>query len=198
MNPWMEIELDDYEAHMSSDGVFQLQTLNEIMSEQSQYSKEIVTVLGAAGGNGFEHFVNAKTIYAVDVNEEFLKRCAERFPALQDKLRLICCDLNQADLPPCELLICNLIIEYLGVDSFAALLQRLDFEITSCVIQKNHGNSFVSASEAALKLAPLGPFHHDIDEDELIAGLNFLKLISRKRYELPNNKEFLRLDFVKL
>lgn len=33
-NPWTEIELDDYENHMSLDTVFQLQTLNQVMREQ--------------------------------------------------------------------------------------------------------------------------------------------------------------------
>jgi len=196
MNPWTNIELTDYEAHMSAPGVFQLQTLNVIMAEQSEYGKKTITVLGTAGGNGFEHLGNADTIYAVDVNEKYLRQSAERFPSLKDRLKLICCDLNEAVLPPCGLLICNLIIEYLGVVSFVSLLRRLDFEIVSCVIQKNRGNSFVSSSETAEKLATLSSYHHNIDERELIDRIG-LELIFRKQYELPNNKEFLRLDFVK-
>jgi len=179
---------------MSASGVFQLQTLNMIMSEQCEYGKKTVMVLGAAGGNGFEHLNSAGIVYAVDVNGNYLKQSAERFPSLKDKLKLICCDLNEAELPACELLICNLIIEYLGMDSFISLLRRTDFEIVSCVIQKNPGSSFVSSSKTAEKLALLSSYHHDIDEKELIARIG-LKLIFMKHYELPNNKEFLRLDF---
>ena len=192
----MEIELADYEAHMSAPGVFQLQTLNTIMSEQCRYNKKVVTVLGAAGGNGFAHLGNAETVYAVDINGKYLKKCAERFPLLKDKLKLVCCDLSRAELPPCGLLICNLIIEYLGLDSFVSLLKRLDFEIASCVIQKSCGSSFVSPSAAAEKLATLNSCHNDIDENELIERTG-LKLIFRKQYELPNNKMFLRLDFTR-
>ena len=33
-NPWMEIELDDYEKHMSHETVFQLQEMDQIMKSQ--------------------------------------------------------------------------------------------------------------------------------------------------------------------
>lgn len=55
-NPWEEIKLDDYENHMSMDGVFQLQAMNEMMKEQfSAYSVQSVMILGIAGGNGLEY-----------------------------------------------------------------------------------------------------------------------------------------------
>jgi len=194
MNPWKNIELEDYETHMGSEKIFQLQTLNAIMAEQMKYAPRAVAVLGAAGGNGFEHLNTADEIYAVDINESFLKQCANRHDYLGDKLRLVHADLNQAVLPPCDLLICNLIIEYLGIKAFAALLERSKFNIVSCVIQRNHGESFVSPSKTAEKLKPLGDFHHDIDEEELTKSLK-LKTIFRNSHPLPNNKEFIRIDF---
>lgn len=33
-NPWEEIELSDYENHMSLKSVFQLQAMNQMMKEQ--------------------------------------------------------------------------------------------------------------------------------------------------------------------
>ena len=68
MNPWERIELADYETHMLSKDVFQLQTLNTIMLSQMEYLPRNVAVLGAAGGNGFEHLKSAETIYAIDIN----------------------------------------------------------------------------------------------------------------------------------
>lgn len=55
-NPWEEIDLKDYESHMSLDSVYQLQVLNAMMNEQF-YTYEIKTmmILGVAGGNGLEH-----------------------------------------------------------------------------------------------------------------------------------------------
>lgn len=33
-NPWEDIDLNDYEGHMSLDSVYQLQVLSQIMKEQ--------------------------------------------------------------------------------------------------------------------------------------------------------------------
>ena len=45
-NPWKDINLDDYEQHMSSENVQQLQTLNKLMKEQlSSYKVKSVMIL---------------------------------------------------------------------------------------------------------------------------------------------------------
>ena len=55
-NPWEEIQLSDYEEHMSLDSVNQLQTMNDIMKKQfDAYPVTTAMVLGIAGGNGLEH-----------------------------------------------------------------------------------------------------------------------------------------------
>ena len=194
MNPWKSIELNDYEAHMSSENVLQLQMLNTIMAEQMLYNPSKVAVLGAAGGNGFEHLHTADEIYAVDINADFLKHCAEKHSYLGDKLKVVQADLNEAVLPECELLICNLIVEYLGTNAFVRLLERSKFDIASCVIQRDCGENFISTSKAAEKLQSLSSFHHDIDEENLVKSLG-LRTILRNNYTLPNNKELIRIDF---
>ncbi len=60
-NPWEEIELSDYENHMKSDSVMQLQALNVMMKRQlNRYPVKTVMVLGVAGGNGLEHIDTQK------------------------------------------------------------------------------------------------------------------------------------------
>ena len=60
-NPWEEINLDDYEKHMSLDSVRQLQTMNSIMKDQFEdYPVDTATVFGIAGGNGLEHVSTEK------------------------------------------------------------------------------------------------------------------------------------------
>ena len=55
-NPWEEIDLNNYESHMSLDNVYQLQILNEMMKEQFySYDIKTIMILGIAGGNGLEH-----------------------------------------------------------------------------------------------------------------------------------------------
>lgn len=49
-NPWKEIGLDDYEAHMGLDSVSQLQAMNRMMKEQfSACPAASVMILGVAG-----------------------------------------------------------------------------------------------------------------------------------------------------
>ena len=55
-NPWKSIKLSDYENHMKSDAVMQLQTLNCMMKEQlNTFPAHSAMILGIAGGNGLEH-----------------------------------------------------------------------------------------------------------------------------------------------
>ncbi len=55
-NPWNTITLSDYENHMKSDMVMQLQALNCMMKEQlNTFPAHSAMILGIAGGNGLEH-----------------------------------------------------------------------------------------------------------------------------------------------
>ena len=61
-NPWIDIDLNSYENHMSLENVRQLQTMNQMMKEQfSVYDVESIMVLGIAGGNGLEHIDRKKS-----------------------------------------------------------------------------------------------------------------------------------------
>jgi hypothetical protein len=202
-NPWVLISLSDYEKHMESKDVLQLQTLNKIMQEQLSYNENTISILGVAGGNGLEHISTSHvdTVYIIDINAQYLEHCINRFTDLSKVLQPICCDLcNEAViLPASRLLICNLIIEYLGLDVFTNLirknLQRL--HIISCIIQKNNGCSFVSNSETSERLDCLNALHQDINREHLINSMSQvgLHVIYEAKYELPNNKEFIRIDF---
>ena len=86
-NPWEEISLNDYENHMSLDSVKQLQIMNSIMKEQFEdYPVSTAMVLGVAGGNGLEHVSRDKyrTVYGVDINEDYLRIVSERYAHLSD------------------------------------------------------------------------------------------------------------------
>lgn len=55
-NPWVDIDLKDYEGHMKHDSVMQLQALNEMIKEQfATYPVHDIMILDIAGGNGLEH-----------------------------------------------------------------------------------------------------------------------------------------------
>ncbi|MGK9475755.1 class I SAM-dependent methyltransferase [Melioribacter sp. OK-6-Me] len=203
-NPWEKIDLNIYETHMSSKNVFQLQTLNKITKEQlTDYDNSFITILGIAGGNGLEHIDCARTkkVYGIDVNKDYLKACRERYPNLNEILELIHCDLTKDDviLPESDVLICNLIVEYIGEKKFAKLIQRnrKNVKVISCTIQINDGNGFVSRSEVQSAFDCLSEIHNDIDKNELVkelAAINFA-CIKEINHPLPNGKRLMRIDF---
>lgn len=84
-NPWLDIPLDDYEGHMSSPAVAQLQALNELFAAvlASLRPKSLV-VFGCAAGNGFEHIDPCVTerVVGVDINPAYLQALKERSSAV--------------------------------------------------------------------------------------------------------------------
>ena len=169
MNPWNEIKLDDYENHMSLDSVNQLQTMNAMMKEQFEaYPVETSMVLGVAGGNGLEHVSKDKykTVYGVDINEEYLCEVDKRYPQLQGVLKCLKIDLiNEADkLPEAQLVIANLLIEYIGYPAFQKAVQKIDPEYVSCVIQINTDTAqWVSDSPYLHAFDRLDEVHHQME-----------------------------------
>ena len=201
-NPWEEISLSDYENHMSLESVYQLQVLNKIMGEQFEaYDIDTVMILGIAGGNGLEHIRKEKIskVYGVDVNREFLALCSERYAALGNTFEPICADLldDNLYLPQADLLIANLLIEYIGYECFGRVVELVKPKYVSCVIQINTGESFVSDSPYIHAFDCLEMVHHQMEEQALTAAMNGIdyRLEFTSEELLPNGKKLVRLDF---
>jgi hypothetical protein len=202
-NPWEMISLDDYEKHMSLDSVKQLQKMNAMMKDQFEaYPVETAMVLGVAGGNGLEHVRTQKyrTIYGVDINEDYLQVVSERYKELGDVLQCLRVDISRdaALLPKSELVIANLLIEYIGYQAFQNVLRNVDPKYVSCVIQINTDKEkWVSDSPYIHAFDDLDRVHCQMEEEILIEKMNeigYSKII-RKMQDLPNGKALLRLDF---
>ena len=202
MNPWEKLPIDTYENHMSLSQVAQLQTLNRIMKSQwaAHPNASSVAVLGIAGGNGLEHCgESVRKVYGIDINQSYLERCAQRFePILGGRLRLLQMDVMQpeAELPQVDLLIADLVIEYVGVENFCAKAAQARIGYISCVIQSSSQN-FVSESPYQDQFREISELHRDVDEQTLTYAL--LKrgyvLVCREAVALPNGKRFIRLDY---
>ena len=120
-NPWEEISLTDYENHMQLDSVMQLQVLNEMMIGQFYtYPVSSIMIFGIAGGNGLEHIQKDKfdKIYGIDINPLYLQAVIQRYSELNGLLECLCIDLiNETNkLPKADMVIANLLIEYIGYD----------------------------------------------------------------------------------
>ena len=139
-NPWVKIPLSAYESHMRQASVGQLQAVNALMAAQFALGPaRTAMVLGVAGDNGLEHAAghDFRKVYGVDVNRDYLRTCEVRYPDLNGTLECICADLADAAvvLPRAELLIANLLIEYIGCECFRRIVRQVCPHCISCVIQ---------------------------------------------------------------
>ena len=204
-NPWEEIRLDDYENHMSLGSVAQLQAMNSIMKDQFEdYPVTSAMVLGVAGGNGLEHVRKDKytSVYGVDINSDYLRATAERYPDLKGILSCIQADIiNETDkLPEAQLVIANLLIEYIGYDAFGKVVSHVSPEYVSCVIQINTDEAqWVSDSPYLHAFDRLDEVHHQMSKEELTSAMEDIgyTLISEVLTPLPNGKALQRADYKK-
>lgn len=201
-NPWEEIPLTDYENHMKLDSVRQLQTMNEMMQGQfDAYSVSCVMILGIAGGNGLEHIPKEKfeRVYGVDVNSSYLEEVTRRYPHLDGVLQCMCIDLrNGADkLPGADMVIANLLVEYIGYECFQNVIRQVMPQYVSCIIQINAEDSWVSDSPYLQVFDRLERVHHQVEEQALekaMLGIGY-RTIKKLERTLPNGKKFVQLDF---
>lgn len=201
-NPWEEISLSDYENHMKLDSVMQLQIMNQMMKGQfNAYSVSSVMILGIAGGNGLEHINKnkLKKVYGIDINKEYLTAVKRRYSDISNILE--CVQLNLIEetnkLPRAELLVANLLIEYIGYDCFQKAVEQVQPKYVSCIIQINVDDSWVSNSPYIHVFDILDKVHRQMEETLLIQTLKYIgyKLIMRKENLLPNGKKLVQLDF---
>lgn len=201
-NPWEEISLADYENHMKLDSVMQLQAMNEMMKNQfGAYSVSNVAILGIAGGNGLEHIPAGKfkKVYGIDVNSAYLEEVCHRCPALNGILECMCIDLiDETDqLPKADMVIANLLIEYIGYECFQKAIQQIDPKYVSCIIQINIEDHWVSDSPYLHVFDCLEPIHHQMDECALTEAMLAIGYHAIKTLEhlLPNRKKLVQIDF---
>lgn len=201
-NPWEEILLDDYENHMKLDSVMQLQAMNEMMKSQLEaYPVSNVTILGIAGGNGLEHISKNKfkKVYVVDVNSAYLEACIHRYPDLNGLLECLCIDLtNESDkLTRSDMVIANLLIEYIGYECFRKTILHICPKYVSCIIQINTEDNWVSDSPYLHVFDGLEKIHRQIEEKALektMLEINY-STIKTSEHMLPNGKKLVQMDF---
>lgn len=201
-NPWEEISLTDYENHMKLDSVMQLQAMNEMMKGQFEaYSISSVIIFGIAGGNGLEHVQKDKfeKIYGVDVNFDYLKEVIYRYPYLDGLLECLCLNLiNETDkLPKADMIIANLLIEYIGYECFQKAIQQVNPKYVSCIIQINIEDNWVSDSPYLHVFDRLEQVHHQMKSEALEKAMLEIDYhaIRTLEYMLPDGKKLVQIDF---
>src|SRR5665213_493080 len=117
-NPWLTVPLADYEGHMRSAEVQQLEALSDLFAEPvARYRPGSIAMLGIAGGNGLDQIdANVtKRIVGLDVNPLYLDAVRQRYSLLCG-LELYCIDLAEQviDLQPVQLVHAALVFEHAG------------------------------------------------------------------------------------
>jgi hypothetical protein len=129
-HPWLEIPIDDYEAHMALPSVGQAQLLSTALQRTvAQFQPPSLAVLGVAGGNGLQ-FVErdvVQRVVALDFNPDYLALCSRRYAASFAEFEAVLHDLSHGppDITPVDCIFAGLVLEYLCVESFCGYLASL-------------------------------------------------------------------------
>lgn len=201
-NPWEEIPLSDYESHMKLDCVRQLQAMNEMMKGQfDAYPVSSIMIFGIAGGNGLEHIQRDKfeRIYGIDVNFLYLQAVVQRYPELNGLLECLHIDLTKGTdkLPKADMIIANLLIEYIGYECFQKAVRQVKPEYVSCIIQINTEDGWVSDSPYLHVFDSLEQVHHQMEAralEDAMLEMDY-QVIKTLEHILPNGKKLVQIDF---
>ncbi len=201
-NPWKDISLSDYENHMKLGSVMQLQAMNEMMKDQfDAYTVSSVMILGVAGGNGLEHISKDKfeKVYGVDINATYLQEVIRRYSDLEGLLECLCIDLTEETdkLPQADMVIANLLIEYIGYECFQKAIRQVEPKYVSCIIQINMEDNWVSDSPYLHVFDGLEQVHHQMEEQALENAMSEIgyRAVRTLEHLLPNGKKLVQIDF---
>jgi len=212
-NAWNCISPNDYDAHMSHPNVAQTQMLNNIIKEQfdlipkEEHPTSRVAILGITNGNGLEHVAEIAEIIGIDINKSFLDECEARYKNIEPRLKLFQLDLMaDADIDKCvniistcDLIIANLLIKHIHLNNFIKIVRRLSRkkQVISCVIQMNPDGIAVSKSGFEHVFEALANQRWEEKEESILPLMNEIGFWINNRivYDLPNGKQFIRLDF---
>ncbi len=203
-NPWLKIPAFEYEGHMSSPGVLQLQMLSELLKETvEKYNPKSICVPGCAGGNGFEHLAdkNPDRVVGIDINPEYISLSEKRYKKVLPSLELICSELEGINFASgsFDLIHAALIFEY--VDSEVVLKKfytwLLPGGILSVLLQLPSPSPVSKTEFESVKI--LSGFIKLVDPDTFKRRAENLglELISEKIIEMRNGKKFFSAAFKK-
>jgi trans-aconitate methyltransferase len=205
-NPWLDIPLADYEAHMASSEVAQAQMIADLLAQLLRtHRPRSLSVIGCAGGNGFERVDRLQTtrVVGVDINPAYLAEARRRFDGAFAALELCCADVGTDELAfaPVDLIFAALIFEH--VDARVAL-PRLIARLAA------GGLLAVLLQLPAVGVPPVTPTSHTslaalaqvmrlVDPEAIVETARSAGLApaGSQRIDLPTGKSFQLLRFVR-
>ena len=199
INPWKFVTPEDYEGHMHFLGQDVL--LNSIFQEQvSDSSYNTIGVIGIGCGNGLEYIHPDAVVYGYDINESFLETCRYRYSSSFKQLVLRNVDLTQegTSIDVFDMLICNLVIEFIGLSCFINLIKSaLPLKISIVLQLADVSEIAISESPFSIRFKELSSIWRSILPEDLISAfynIGYLNTLVHKYY-INQGKSFLRMDF---
>jgi ubiquinone/menaquinone biosynthesis C-methylase UbiE len=198
-NPWLNIPLSDYEAHMALPGVVQAQLLAKILADQLQSLRpSSLAVIGCAGGNGFERIDSDVTlrVVGVDLNGLYLMEARNRFQNAFRALELVEGDIQTGavSFDPVEMIYAAMILEYVNVDATFLQMRRLLIPAGTLVTVIQLSNADIPAVTPSpySSLQSLAPIMRFIAPEFLpeVASRNGLTQTSSSTRKVPGGKVF--------
>ncbi len=137
----------DYEGHMASPGVRQLEFLSRVFGELMQeFAPESLLLLGCATGNGLERIEpgRIRRLVGLDINPEYLEICRERHGERLPGLELVCADFASFETGTAsfDFVHAALFFEYVEPESAMRKISRwlAPGGILAVVLQLPHGS----------------------------------------------------------
>ncbi len=206
-NPWLEIPAADYEGHMASKQVGQLQVLSRLFQVTLEaYRPSSVAVLGCCTGNGFEHINPEVTrrVVGIDINGDYLEVLKQRHGKRIDTSEIFQHNILQAPVPcpPVDLVFAALVFEYLtlpvALEHLCPLVRPGGLLIAGLQLPSEHSATITETGFSSLK--KLSSIMKLVDPESFcnVASINGFEVISREEIPLLQGKKLFAGTFQKM
>jgi len=196
--PWLTIPAEDYEAHMASPEVGQLQALNQLFKTVlEEHRPESLAVLGCSTGNGFEHIDPRTTrrVVGIDINPSYLGVARARFSGSLPMLELLEEDFTSPSfaIHPVSLIFAALVFEYVGVEEAVRNISRslTTGGVLVAALQLPSSTSAPVTKTRFQSLEALAPIMNLVPPEEfsLVCSESGLRAVRQTRLPLKQGKE---------
>ena len=128
-NPWEELPLSVY--HLQTGVLGLREPLDKLLHNQLRdHPAKSYLLFGITDGSGLENapLAHDTRIIGVDINEDYLRACRKKLDALQNRPSLVKMDLSSSlrFAPRAEVVLANLVLEYIGVNTFARQIAAIN------------------------------------------------------------------------
>jgi SAM-dependent methyltransferase len=128
-NAWLDIPLQDYEAHMALPAIGQSQLIADQLDILVRtHAPSSVAILGCAGGNGFERFIDTSVnrVVGVDINPQYIEEARQRYDGRVPGLQLLVADIQTSAcfFEPVDFIYAALVFEYVDVARAMSFVRR--------------------------------------------------------------------------